>query len=246
MSTVEVSRTDNRSRRRIRCGMGRSLRRGEGDGLPGRSRKPLRGRRTVAHGTGRGSCLRVLTLATIHRNDRSPSTSRRLADIPVSWLDVDHRAAVGLLTDVAQSVDGVLWAASHPVLGPCIRFEDPANVSRSISWKAGRDDRRRRDRYVRMGDLAARHLRLWRPPRSGDVDDSVSDVATCVVAPGRNRSSMTTAIRGPWNTTSNRSTRLPRKRRYGTCAESLKTILTTDDDGDCVVDQLIVRLGASW
>ena len=72
--------------------------------------------------------LRVLQLA------RVPGETAITADIATSvagdemtWEDVDHKAAAGLLRDMAASVDGVLWAATHLVSGPYVKLEDPAN-----------------------------------------------------------------------------------------------------------------------
>jgi hypothetical protein len=44
----------------------------------------------------------------------------------VSYHDVDRQPAAGLLTDLSQSVDGILWSATHVSLGPYVRIEDPA------------------------------------------------------------------------------------------------------------------------
>jgi hypothetical protein len=46
--------------------------------------------------------------------------------IPVSWVDVDHRAAAGLLRDLAASTDAVMWSATHQVNGPYLAVEDPS------------------------------------------------------------------------------------------------------------------------
>jgi hypothetical protein len=40
---------------------------------------------------------------------------------------VDRQPATGLLEDLATSVDGVLWSATHQVSGPYLRVEDPSN-----------------------------------------------------------------------------------------------------------------------
>jgi hypothetical protein len=45
----------------------------------------------------------------------------------VTWRDVDRQPATGLLEDLATSVDGVLWSATHLVSGPYLRVEDPNN-----------------------------------------------------------------------------------------------------------------------
>jgi hypothetical protein len=43
----------------------------------------------------------------------------------VSRRDVDHQPAGGLLTELAQGVDGVLWSATHATTGPYLWLEDP-------------------------------------------------------------------------------------------------------------------------
>lgn len=45
----------------------------------------------------------------------------------VSWQDVDSQPVTGLLQDLAQSVDGVMWSAVHSTTGPYIYVEDPAS-----------------------------------------------------------------------------------------------------------------------
>ena len=49
-----------------------------------------------------------------------------VADIPVSWVDVDHQPTTGLLQAVAASVDGVMWSAVHQTTGAYLKVEDPA------------------------------------------------------------------------------------------------------------------------
>jgi hypothetical protein len=48
-----------------------------------------------------------------------------LAATLVSYQDVDSQPATALLQDLAQSVDGVLWSATHQVTGPYLHVEDP-------------------------------------------------------------------------------------------------------------------------
>lgn len=43
----------------------------------------------------------------------------------VSWLDVDRQQAWPLLADLATSVDGVLWSATHRTTGPRLWLADP-------------------------------------------------------------------------------------------------------------------------
>ena len=48
----------------------------------------------------------------------------RLAPLVVSWRDVDHQPAGGLLAELAAGVDAVLWSATHATTGPYLWFED--------------------------------------------------------------------------------------------------------------------------
>jgi hypothetical protein len=78
--------------------------------------------------TLRTRMLRVLELA--QASGEQPITADIAVNLgltPMSWEDVDHRAAAGLLEDMANSVDGVLWSATHMVTGPYIKLEDPGN-----------------------------------------------------------------------------------------------------------------------
>lgn len=71
--------------------------------------------------------LRVLQLAQVPGEDPiTADIATTVANTPLSWEDVDHRAASGLLQDMANSVDGVLWSATHVVTGPYVKLEDPA------------------------------------------------------------------------------------------------------------------------
>jgi hypothetical protein len=47
-------------------------------------------------------------------------------EILLTWRDVDSQGATGLLQEIAQSVDGVLWPAVHQTVGAYLRLEDPS------------------------------------------------------------------------------------------------------------------------
>lgn len=49
-----------------------------------------------------------------------------VADTLISYQDVDSQPATGLLKDLSQSVDAVLWSAVHATTGAYLRVEDPA------------------------------------------------------------------------------------------------------------------------
>lgn len=44
----------------------------------------------------------------------------------MSWQDVDSQGTAGLLKDLAQSTDAVMWAAVHQTTGPYLWVEDPS------------------------------------------------------------------------------------------------------------------------
>lgn len=48
-----------------------------------------------------------------------------LTDFQLSYLDVDRQPVLDLLHDIAQSVNGVMWVATHAVSGPYLWMEDP-------------------------------------------------------------------------------------------------------------------------
>lgn len=66
---------------------------------------------------------RVLELAG---GDVSADLDADLAAFLVTWRDVDAQAVTGLLVQLAESVDGVLWSATHATTGPYFQLEDPA------------------------------------------------------------------------------------------------------------------------
>jgi hypothetical protein len=65
---------------------------------------------------------RILTLAGLPITiDIDTSIDQTL----LTWRDVDAQGATGLLQEIAESVDGVLWPAVHESLGAYLRLEDP-------------------------------------------------------------------------------------------------------------------------
>lgn len=49
--------------------------------------------------------------------------SATAAAYQVSWRDVDRQPAIVLLSELATTADGVLWAATHPTTGPYLELE---------------------------------------------------------------------------------------------------------------------------
>lgn len=58
----------------------------------------------------------------------------------VSWLDVDRQQAWPLLADLATTVDGVLWSATHRTTGPYLHLADPRTASAMYVLTVGEDD----------------------------------------------------------------------------------------------------------
>ena len=64
---------------------------------------------------------RILSLAAVS----VPATiDAGLADLIVTWRDVDSQSAGALIAELAAGVDGVLWSATHSTTGPYIWIED--------------------------------------------------------------------------------------------------------------------------
>ena len=66
---------------------------------------------------------RILELAGM---DVTADIAGSVADIPVSWQDVDNQPATGLLQNLATTVDGVMWPAVHQTTGAYLKVEDPS------------------------------------------------------------------------------------------------------------------------
>lgn len=65
-------------------------------------------------------------IVTLSEMDIDALIDPTVSDVLVSYQDVDSQAATGLLQDLAQSVDAVMWSAAHATTGPYIRVEDTA------------------------------------------------------------------------------------------------------------------------
>jgi hypothetical protein len=70
---------------------------------------------------------RFLRIVALSGFDVTSIIDDTVAGIPVSYQDVDAQGTAGLLRDLAQSVDAVLWSAVHSTTGAYLRVEDPAN-----------------------------------------------------------------------------------------------------------------------
>lgn len=79
---------------------------------------------------------RIMTLAGLPIEAEVDAT---VGGTLVTWRDVDSQAATGLLRGLAESVDGVLWAAVHETTGPYVRLEDPATRTPISALAMGTD-----------------------------------------------------------------------------------------------------------
>ena len=166
--------------------------------------------------------------------------------IPVSWDDVDHAAAAGLLAEVAESVDGVLWSATHPVIGPYIKLEDPS--TRTALYEL---------------TLTGGVIKIVPVDFSGDPEAppfiSACDVLRDPVRFNMDVSDLATKVSVSWlfQTVDDEGNPTTDARRVeasnptaevvaGIRAVNLDSIVTTATDAQRVADQLIARLGASW
>ena len=165
-----------------------------------------------------------------------------VSPIPVSWRDVDSQGASTLLAELATSVDGIMWAATHSVSGPYLDVEDPGtrppdhvlqlaggvivivdSLSTRLELSACDLDRdgvtMRRD----VGDVVTRAAIGWLeqiPP----IDDQPA----------------TTAERTHTLIDANREA-LAGRRRYG-----VSTQLTTDGDAASVAGRILDRTALGW
>ena len=168
------------------------------------------------------------------------------ADIPMSWDDVDHSAAAGLIVDVAQSVDAVLWSASHPATGPYLKLEDPAHRVPLFEFDYN-------------GNIVVVPIEFadpdTAPPAISACDVlrdpvayviSVADIATRIDLTWLGQPVDPNAPDAATTEEHFRIVATPRERQYGTRAVSVQTLLTTSADASRVADQLLGRLNATW
>jgi hypothetical protein len=190
---------------------------------------------------------RILTLAK--RPDENPiqiEIDPSLTGINLTWDDVDHQAAAGLLAEVAESVDGVLWSATHPVIGPYVRLEDPA--LRLALYELG---------------LVGGIIRIV-PVDFTDDPDAPPSISACDIIRDpvtfyQDVSDIATRVSVTWQeqtvdedlnptTVAHRVEAVNEGREVdaGTRAVNLDSLVVTAPQAQAVADQLIARLGASW
>lgn len=78
-------------------------------------------------------CARILAAAGL-TGSLSLFIDLPLRAVRVSFVDVDARDTLGLLQEVARSVDAVLWVAGHPTLGAYLRMEHMGSRAPCSPW----------------------------------------------------------------------------------------------------------------
>lgn len=188
--------------------------------------------------------VRVLELAKLPGEDAiRADVATTLGPVPMSWDDVDHRAASGLLVDMANSVDGVLWSARHAVTGNFVKLEDPAQrpAIYQLQLVGGFIIIQQVDTSTLPPEerpLAVSACDVLRDPVRWLVD--VSDIATRVTV--RWQDQTTTP---PTERTTQVIDR-QRESEFGTRGVSLQTLLTTSTAAQAVADRIRARSGGDW
>ena len=153
----------------------------------------------------------------------------------VTWRDVDNQAATGLLRELAQSVDGVLWAAVHETTGPYVRLEDPANRTSISALVMGEDG------LVHVEISAGRELdacKVLRDPVS--FVQTVSDISTRVAVSWLEQTLDDDGNPAPTDRTVT-VIDADRELEVGTRRISLSTQLQAQADAEEVADRLLAR-----
>lgn len=156
----------------------------------------------------------------------------------VSWQDVDRQPAAGLLTDIAQSVDGVLSAVYHPTLGAYLKLEDPA--ARASMYVLG---------------IVGGQIGIVRAEAEGALELPACDVLRDPVAFQVNVAQVATRVTVEWleqvagpATAGHRELVVDAQAEatFGSRSVSISTILTTQPDAVAVAERTLARLGGDW
>ena len=166
-----------------------------------------------------------------------------LEPLTVTWMDVDRQQTMGLLQDLAQSVDGVVWPAVHATLGAYLWVEDPA--ARAALY------------VLEMGEDGLVHI-VPTAMISGAVELSACDILRDPVQWVQDAADVVTRVATQWldQTLDDKGYPSPTQRTYtvvdaaaeadlGTRRASVSTLLTTQADAAVVADKLLGRLRVS-
>ena len=182
---------------------------------------------------------RILELAEV---DVTAEIAPALGSLLVSWLDVDSRPAAGLLADLATSVDGVLWAATHITTGAYYLVEDPAGRASLYRLELGEDGLV--DVVVATSTRPLSACDVLRDPIAYRQD--VSDVVTRAAVSWQEQTVDEDGLPAPTERTETLiDTAL--EAIYGTRRISVSTQLQAREDAIGVAERLLARLTAdSW
>lgn len=193
--------------------------------------------------------LRVLELAQVPGElpitaDIAPT----LAPAQMTWEDVDHKAASGLLTDMAASVDGVLWSATHQVSGPYIRLEDPGQRPALyqldmvggviVIVEVNPDDLPPEQRPLEISACD-----VLRDPVLWQID--VSDIATRTTVTWMDQTLNDEGQPAPTQRTLALIDQ-GREAQYGTRNVSVQTMVTTEALAEDVAERILARANGEW
>lgn len=192
---------------------------------------------------------RVLELAQVPGEPSiTADIATTFAPVVLTYEDVDHRAASGLLADMANSVDGVLWSATHLVSGPYVRLEDPAQ--RPALYQLGKPDF-----WIEILPIDPSTL----PESLRPLDISACDVLRDPVQWVLDVSDIATRATVTWveQTVDEEGQPDPTERtlahidpaaeaQFGTRNISVQTMLTTAPEAQTVAERLLARNAGEW
>ena len=160
--------------------------------------------------------------------------------IPVSWRDVDSQPATGLLAELGTSVDAVMWAATHPVSGPYLDYEDPATrppdqVLELVGGIVELVPSMANALPISSCDIGRDGVR-W----TQDVSDVVSRAAITWLVQGVDEDGLPTTTESTL-TLIDSEREVDGVRRYG-----VSTQLTTEADASNVAGRILARTALGW
>lgn len=195
---------------------------------------------------------RVLRITDLARNEGEPSIavqiSPSISEKMMTWEDVDHKASAGLLSDVATSVDGILWSATHILAGPYVKLEDPDNRPPLNVLNYNGD-------YIEVIPIDPETM----PEEDRPLDVSACDVSRDPVKFVLDVSDIATRTGITWReqTLDEEGNVKPtdrtlvvidpvKERSYGSRNVSVQTLLTTREDAREVADRILARAVGIW
>jgi hypothetical protein len=166
-----------------------------------------------------------------------------LASWQVSYLDVDRQECWPLLADLATSVDGILWSATHRTTGPYLWLADPRVQSALYVLHVGDDG------LVHVGPTTAAEKAITVDACDVLLDpvvfkQAVSDVTTRVAISWQEQ---TLDDKGQPAPTERTTTVVDAalETRLGTRRAAVSTMLTTDVDASSVAALILGRMHLS-